>query len=220
MKQIFSNFFTWRNVNTIGKNRFSRTSYIYLLVIPIIAKLTENITTPLRVRLGIDIYDVDINMPFSWYLFFFGALLIYIGTLLYNIFCPSFIKRFSNFGDFKTEGETDFLLFELGESYIKDDELFLKLKNTEPFISDLVSSSDYLKNSNRRPAFGGPIQKGQNISYEYEYLRKAVFSKLYQRINHSFKWLIYLVMLIYATGISCFIWVLVENILFVVKTLC
>ncbi len=45
-----------------------------------------------------------INLPFKWYLFYFGALFHALGISIYQFFCPSLLRQYSNFSSFRKDG--------------------------------------------------------------------------------------------------------------------
>jgi hypothetical protein len=50
-------------------------------------------------------------------LFYFGAVAIVIGSLLYQIFCPELIKTYRNYGEFLEAGEFDNYLDRVARKY-------------------------------------------------------------------------------------------------------
>jgi hypothetical protein len=209
MREIIDNFFTWCNIDLIGKTKFSKTSYIYLILIPVIVKLSKSLP-PLKVMVGEVEKEITISLPFSWYLFFFGALLIAFGTFLYYLFCPPFIKKYSDFGEFRNKGEADLFLIKLGEKHLKDDDDFKNLLKQKPFLNQ---TEDY----DRGGGFMSPIVVNQSTNIEYNDNLKTVFHKLYDILNRKNICLIRITTIFYIAGIVCFIMVLGQNIWFVIK---
>lgn len=101
---------SWVLVNTFGTLRISKSSYYYLLIVPILVKALEKVNNPFSFIIGESEIQLNLELPFSWYLFYFAAVSIAIGFLLYQIFCPDLIRKFRNYGEFLAAGESDIYL--------------------------------------------------------------------------------------------------------------
>src|SRR5690606_4481174 len=124
----------WSSINSLGKMKFSKSSYYYLVIIPILVKLTEFLDNPFTLIVGQNSIKLNLELPFSWYLFYFGAISIAIGTFIYQIFCPNFIKKFQNYGQFVDAGESDNYLSQIESKYAKH-----KKVRSEEHTSELQS---------------------------------------------------------------------------------
>jgi hypothetical protein len=91
---------TWKNLSQFGENRIINRSYIYLFIVPVFANLFSKIKSPLDLIFGENSYTLLFELPFSWKMFFFSALLFSIASLLYSLNSPSIIKENKSFGDF------------------------------------------------------------------------------------------------------------------------
>lgn len=89
--------FNWKNLSFLGKNKFIKSFYIYLIIVPIAAKLLYFAKN----KLNISILSLDELLPFSWIMFFFAALFFTIANLLYSFFAPRIIFENDNFHDFQ-----------------------------------------------------------------------------------------------------------------------
>jgi hypothetical protein len=204
------NFFTWRNIDSIGKTRFSKSSYYFLILIPILVRLTEGLVSPFKfVFVGIE-HEVNLTVPFTWHMFFWGALSISIGTFLYYIFCPSFIKKYRNFGEFKAKGEADIVLMNLGKKYLENDPDFTDIVKQRPYFNH-----DTMEDSDGPRLFSIITSQSENIGYNHGL--KTIFHKLYDILNRKNIFLIRITTIFYIAGIVCFIMVLGQNIWFVIK---
>jgi hypothetical protein len=75
-------------VNSLAKLKLNKSSYYFLVIAPIIVKALEKVNNPFFMKVGGSDIQINLEPPFSWYLFYFGAVAIVIGSLLYQIFCP------------------------------------------------------------------------------------------------------------------------------------
>jgi hypothetical protein len=97
------NILNWKTISVFGKSTVINKSYIYLFLVPALAKILSRINSPLIFFLGNTKYEIVLELPFSWKLFFFSALLFSLGALFYNLFAPTIIKENNSFGEFLTD---------------------------------------------------------------------------------------------------------------------
>jgi len=96
----------WPSLKKFPNNRLIKSSYIWLLIVPIFAKALQKVEEFLPINLGGVEIIITTKLPFSWYIFYFSALLFTAANLLYNIRCPRFIKDHDSLGDFLLEKKT------------------------------------------------------------------------------------------------------------------
>ena len=110
------NYINWKIISFFGKSPVINKSYVYLFLVPALAKILSRINSPLKFFLGNTEYEIVLALPFSWKIFFFSALLFSLGALCYNIFAPTIIKENSSFGEFLTDKKNFSHLFAYGEN--------------------------------------------------------------------------------------------------------
>lgn len=89
----------------MGGSGVSKTSYFWMVFVPIAAKFLEYIKNPIEIDFGLNyVFHVNIALPFSWSLLFFASLFISMGNILYSIRCPDIIAPFSDYNDYKNSG--------------------------------------------------------------------------------------------------------------------
>lgn len=85
----------WSTLSGMGDNRIIRSSYFWFVFVPIVARLTQQINEPLQKALfGLNHNTIWIQLPFSWFMFFFAALFFSVATFLYSVACPEIIRRY------------------------------------------------------------------------------------------------------------------------------
>lgn len=99
MDNVF-NLISWRLIAILGKNKIVNRSYIYLFIVPFVANLLKRIKSPLSLEIGGACINLNIDLPFSWKLFFWAAMCFTVGSILYNIFVPEILKENDSYGDF------------------------------------------------------------------------------------------------------------------------
>ena len=87
----------WSQLRTLGNSRLIRTSYFWIVFVPLCAKVLAPFhgTHTFRV-LGADV-TLDIDLPFSWKVFYFMALAFSAASATYTIRCPSIIRLYDSF---------------------------------------------------------------------------------------------------------------------------
>jgi len=106
----------WHHIRHLGKSKAVNSSYVWIFLLPTITKLYEFFA---RAYPTVD--QEYLRLPFSWQLLFLSALLFSIGLAIYHLRCPTLIKEFSSFGDYKAKGGTFLDLLERWEDYIRED---------------------------------------------------------------------------------------------------
>lgn len=90
----------WSNIRFLGNSKLVKQNYIWIFLVPILFKLLSSSETPIQF-ININIFTV---LPFSWTLLYYSALAFALGNLLYLIFCPQIIQRYSDYSEFRAAG--------------------------------------------------------------------------------------------------------------------
>lgn len=93
---------TWQTLESIGNNKLIKSTYIWIVIIPILAKLLEKI--PMNSEIIFGNIHISLTLPFSWQLLYFSALIFAIATALFSLFCPPLISKFSDIQEYKKKG--------------------------------------------------------------------------------------------------------------------
>jgi hypothetical protein len=92
-------------LSKLGQNRVIRSSYFWFIFVPIAARFVQQINEPLqRFLFGPQHQTIWFDVPFSWFYFFFAAVLFAIATFLYSVSCPEIIQRYSSPIDYYRAG--------------------------------------------------------------------------------------------------------------------
>ncbi len=101
--------FHWGLLRALGNSRLVTFSFVWLLVVPIAAKLLapfagQHTLDFSHLGFGIDApITVTIALPFSWQRFYLMSGLFVIGQAIYWIACPEIVKRYGSFGDYRKD---------------------------------------------------------------------------------------------------------------------
>ncbi len=95
---------TWETLNSLGKSRILRTSYIWLLVVPVAAKVLSSVNSPIKLTGIGEGLRFNLELPFTWKLFYLSSIAISFAGIIYTLKCPLLVRKFNTFNDFKIEG--------------------------------------------------------------------------------------------------------------------
>lgn len=96
----------WSNLTRYSDSKFVSSAYVWLFIVPIIAKAASNIGNTFTLELSSQTLIFDLQLPFSWLLLFTAALIFTACNLLYAFFCPDLIKEVRDLGEYKSQGKT------------------------------------------------------------------------------------------------------------------
>lgn len=85
----------WATLKSLGQNSLLKSSYFWFIFVPVAARLLGQIKSPLVLRLFEQDHIIPLELPFSWYHFFFAAVFFSIGNLLFALRCPELVQRYN-----------------------------------------------------------------------------------------------------------------------------
>jgi hypothetical protein len=210
----------WTTVRSIGETKFAKSSYIYLVLVPIITKIVSTVKSPLNFVIFEEQISLNFDISISWYVFYTATILIAIGQSIYILFCPKIIKDYSNFGEFDATGMSNEYLYSTYEDNKK------KVDSLDNEVENIISKLNY----------EGPIQeqftdsaqgiRGEDGFYydkksinilnpRYYSHTKELFNKLYHVSNKLYIWLSITARVFYILGISLFVLMVIYNAVYV-----
>jgi hypothetical protein len=80
------------------------TSYFWLTFVPIAATCLQNLQPDAPIKFLGHTWQLTMRLPFSWKLFYFGAVAAACAVTIYSIRCPELIRRYRDFSEFKASG--------------------------------------------------------------------------------------------------------------------
>ncbi|WP_213546774.1 hypothetical protein [Vannielia litorea] len=102
----------WSTIARMGGNRLVRSSYIWLIVVPLCVKLLADIPGTSTVLLFDGQVAMTLDLPFSWKAFYAAAVLFTLANLTFLAFCPALVREFRDFRAFRDRGH--------GVEYLRD----------------------------------------------------------------------------------------------------
>ena len=80
------------------------TSYFWIIFVPIAANLITKLNNPLNFLILGETIQVNMDLPFSWKLFFYAACCFTVASVIFKLSCPVSIRNYKNYDDFKQKG--------------------------------------------------------------------------------------------------------------------
>jgi len=113
-------YLSWDKLRSIQTNRIVNSMYIWLVIVPVTAKIFSKIENEIILTLNGKEYILDLVLPFSWQMFFFSALFFVLGNLFYSMLSPKIIKEYRDFGHFLQVGGINQDLYDYKDDVLKE----------------------------------------------------------------------------------------------------
>ncbi|MEI8606658.1 hypothetical protein [Pseudoalteromonas sp. B160] len=225
----------WSVIRSMADIKLVKISYVWIIIVPILAKSLNKITEVLPITIGQVTIELNLALPFSWQLFFFSALTFTLAQFLYAIFCPDIIKKYKNINEFQDDGKS---VIQLG-SYLKNllidrkTKVYTKrnfykefvteaeLKNTTPesiansYVAHLNNKSVEKIESQTPKAFEKQTDTLYNLSPERF---KAIFEFTIKIFDDQKPILRLIILVLYLSGFLLSFCVLLQNVMSVIRT--
>lgn len=91
---------TWDTLKGFGSAQALKSSYVFLFVVPVVARALSRIPPHVTVPLWGKTFEIPTALPFSWVLLFACACLASIGNIMYVVACPRLVREFADFPSF------------------------------------------------------------------------------------------------------------------------
>lgn len=191
--------FCWTSLVQLGNNSMLRSSFVWLIIVPIVAKSLERSGEIAKI---VDDLEIALKLPFNWYIFYFSAVLIACANALYLLRCPKLVKEFRTYGEFQRSGQTAMYLMSRWE------ELGVDMEQIEG--SKKRASLWQLKR------FAESEMAGDSATIDTAF-EKVIFAHLHHDFNQLHPISRTLCSVLYALGLIGILWVAVQNFVFVVE---
>jgi hypothetical protein len=103
----------WSDLKQYGTSRILRSSYYWILVVPVVARVLRNVRGPYTISVFHSPLTLELVLPFSWQMFYWSAVCIGVATLIYSVRCPELIREYSSFASFAGPGRGQRQLFDM-----------------------------------------------------------------------------------------------------------
>jgi hypothetical protein len=174
----------WSVVQKLSRNKLLASSYVWLIIVPIFAKLLAQVESPIEstnIAAGL---VIDLTLPFSWKVFYCAAVLFLVGGLVYSLSCPKLIQTVQSYGDFKQQGLNGFYLKEYAQGLTD----FEYEHNARMAVDAFPRQADQLEPK---------LSEGFQQLYSFEDSRRSLA--------------IFACLILYSLGLALMTWVLIDN---------
>ncbi|RRC97699.1 hypothetical protein EHS89_16085 [Amphritea balenae] len=96
----------WSSQRDIANSKIVKSSAFWLIIVPLTAKMLDELDGTISMTIFGGNFKLITSLPFSWQLLFFAAVFFTIAGIIYSVFCPDIIKKYSNFSEFESDGKT------------------------------------------------------------------------------------------------------------------
>lgn len=135
MKTVFilwREWILWDNLKKRATDKFISSMYIWLFLVPTVKKFLSKLNDSFPIEVDGHVYELMLQSPFSWDMFFYSALCFVIGNCIFYLFSPKFIKLYNNSSEYLASGRTvDYLISILKNDFPNDEYKYLRLVDTQ-----------------------------------------------------------------------------------------
>ncbi len=186
----------WSFLLGLGESKLVASMYIWLLVVPVASKLLINIGDNADIIVFSHEFNVNLNLPFSWKVFYLAAVFFTFATLLFKFRCPKLIRDHKNFDSFSAEKRPEWhLMFYTEDIGLNFSEYKEKHKENRELYALIEPGTDTT----------GPITSD-------------MFWELHRHSNHERAISYYSCLILYLAGLFCIAWVFIENLSWVLQS--
>ncbi|HHC6585924.1 TPA: hypothetical protein ACN322_000749 [Vibrio parahaemolyticus] len=178
----------WCDLKKIGDTKFVNSMYVWIFVVPLLVKAFEYVKDD---KLIFQVFQqpipISTTLPFSWAMFYFSALCLALGNLIYLIKCPKIIKEHPTYQSYLNEGKKlkqlgqycEDIAFNWGELANKIEENNQKIsiaKRNAPFLGEDAAKIKEIDVEDPINYFW-PIHEFADIKFSpYRYVCLSLFS--------------------------------------------
>ena len=196
---------SWESVRSFGNSHIVKSNYLWLFIIPFLAKNMGPIN---------EYFHLNIEITFNISRFFYASLSFAIGTLIYQLRCPDLIKNHDGYADFDDKGKTLQHIVEYCQ--IEQRKFFSEL--TFDNIRNYLLTFDIDKNKNNKLLVSILNPKGKvECLYIDNSLDKNFFWETYDKLKKINRIAATISFVSYSVGCLFLLIVSVENIIYALK---
>lgn len=85
--------FSWIELQGFQSSTLVRQSYIWLVLLPVIARALENIGNRASLVILSHPFEIELSLPFSWVAFYLSAVFYAFGHFVYAIRAPLIVRE-------------------------------------------------------------------------------------------------------------------------------
>ena len=214
LKKLFklstwNRFFTWDNINAIGRLKVLNYAYYVFLLLPLLVKLMANIDH-FSITLDSVTYKLDLTLPFDWQLLYFTSIMLVLANLLYYFICPKIIRLYPDYEHYIKSGMPKIYLHRVLATYYVNQTGAKHINELTNYYNEFVNKHSI---------------SGYNVRIALESLRSEdplagsnfVFTQ--NIMSYSYWFLRILTATCYLGGLGLLIWIIIQKTIFTLSYL-
>lgn len=217
------------------KSFFNLTVLRYLVtwfsIVPVIVNILKGINEPIIIQSIVQTsVQLNLSLPFTWEILWMSSFAYVISLLLYQAFCPGFIKTYSSFKDYKLHQHSPRWVIWEALNVLNDKneigKLFDRLytKKYVELTSENLNKNEVVVEENQSVAYfvykeksyklALPVIESGNINDEKTEIReREIFWEIFGRFSSSRRLLRFLILLFLVISGVLFSIVFIQNIM-------
>lgn len=203
----------WSSLKKMQEQRIVQSTYIWLFILPIAAKLLEQIDSEVKLHLADSIIKFNFELPFSWKLFFISALLFTVANILYIVFCPLIIKENKHLGEFLSNSKD--------EGHLEE---YMTASNQKEWKRAFLELGGEINKLERIVQKGGlgvalPLDRFEKEQYRAEKIKdmmRSFFWKIYNEEDKNLYFIRWVCGFIYSIAMIMFSYIIIKNIIYTI----
>lgn len=217
MKKFFDK--RWEFYKSFFNVIFLKYFITWFAIVPIIVLIVGEIPDSITIDTYTQNITINTSLPFTWWVLWVSSLFYFAAFIIYLIFCPSFIKKYNNYGEYKVyDHDPRNLVWEayyliknnIGTTKLKERLLekkyLIKINETicseveEPKVLEKFTELKF-KNDSYVFSFKLPIYIGEQYNEE---AHKSIFWEIFGRYSESSNALRIIIMVLLVISASLF----------------
>ena len=186
----------WTHLRKLPETRAIKSMYLWLFIVPVAAKALSSVSSPANLKVFDYQIELHLELPFSWQAFYFAAVCFVLGSLAFSYSCPDIVKDHASYDSFSRKGK--------GFYHLNEYDLQVGRRAGDEGRFEL------------RP-YAGYMGESVEISNERQ-LRESFWSLHNQADRHNLLGR-RVTGVSYAAGLFLLTWVVIENLLAVVRAM-
>ena len=134
----------WSALNRLGRNRLLRSSWVWLILVPVLAKFLLKIGPEIDIPLWDFTLTITLALPFSLKMLYFTAVSFAIASFIYSSRCPPIVRDYDRFSDFREEGKGGPQLISALFPLVFRPKLFINRTRQVLFVQSFLTKFDEL----------------------------------------------------------------------------
>lgn len=157
----------WQVLKESFSFSFVRLFLVWFAIAPTVYTVFDGLSGPIYFETAERTIQLNLSLPFHWHLLWVSSLSYFLGFAIYQLFCPSFIKKYSNYTDYKAAGHDKRWIVQEVRSVWNTVSKSSKVHHKKLF-DRLYSNKKFLKRNNEAKEESWVLENCSCVLLEYE----------------------------------------------------